>query len=83
MCSARNFPCTRIGVVDSGLAQDGGDPGAADGEARDSGDARDGGEAQDGGHEAGTQLLEVGDLFTLTLDELRAAHTATFPALFG
>ncbi len=77
MCSARNFPCTRIGVVDSGLAQDGGDPGAADGEARD------GGEAQDGGHEAGTQILQVGDLFTLTLDELRAAHTATFPALFG
>ena len=31
--TAHHVGNTRIGIVDSGLAQDGGDPGAADGEA--------------------------------------------------
>jgi phosphoribosylformylglycinamidine synthase subunit PurL len=56
MCGARNFPCERIGVVDSGL---GADLGIDD------------------------QVLVWNDLFQVTLDELRAAHERTFPALFA
>lgn len=52
MCEARNFPCTRIGVVDSQLDGD-------------------------------NQLLQFGDDFSVTLDELREAHTATLPKLFA
>ncbi len=58
MCGARNFPATRIGVVDSELGPDAGEP-------------------------SGTQVLQVGDSFTVTLDDLRAAHQGTFPALFA
>ena len=58
MCGARNFPATRIGVVDSELGPD-------------------------AGESSGTQVLQVGDSFTVTLDDLRAAHQGTFPALFA
>lgn len=57
MCSARNFPYERIGVVDSGLGADAGMP--------------------------DEQLLVFNDLFTVRLSEVRAAHEATIPALFG
>lgn len=52
MCQARNFPCTRIGVVDSQLDGD-------------------------------NQLLQFGDDFTVSLNELREAHVATLPSLFA
>lgn len=54
MCEARNFPCERIGVVDSRLDQEG-----------------------------DSQLLQFGEDFTVTLDELRETHTATLPQLFA
>jgi phosphoribosylformylglycinamidine synthase len=56
MCEARDFPASRVGVVDSGL---GADEGFDD------------------------QVLQVTGLFTLPLAELRRAHEATLPALFG
>lgn len=33
-------------------------------------------------HPEGTQVLQFGDYFTVTLDRLREAHTGTLPALF-
>lgn len=39
-----------------------------------------GAESGDG---AGTQVLQFGDEFTVTLDDLRTAHTALLPSLFG
>ena len=67
MCDARNFPCTRIGVVDSQLAK----------------------EHSTAGHEGSgaidvdSQLLQFGDDFVVTLDELREEHMAMLPKLFG
>jgi len=37
----------------------------------------------DAGYAAGTQVLQFGDYFTVTLDELRAAHERPLPALFA
>jgi phosphoribosylformylglycinamidine synthase subunit PurL len=56
MCGARNFPCERIGVVDSGLGADLGIDG---------------------------QVLMWSDQFHVELDDLRAAHEGTIPALFA
>ena len=56
MCAARGLPAERVGVVDSGLGADSGNP--------------------------GEQVIVMGDLFTLTLNQLRETHQATFPALF-
>ena len=43
----------------------------------------DSGLGPDAGYPAGTQVLQFNDWFTLTLDELRDAHTKTLPALFA
>jgi len=43
----------------------------------------DSGLGADAGYSAGTQVLAINDLFTLTLDELREAHERTLPALFA
>ena len=43
----------------------------------------DSGLGEDAGYPAGTQVLMWNELFTVTLDELRAVHEATLPALFG
>jgi phosphoribosylformylglycinamidine synthase len=40
----------------------------------------DSGLAVDAGHLEGTQVLQFSELFTVTLDELRAAHESTLPA---
>jgi phosphoribosylformylglycinamidine synthase II len=37
----------------------------------------------DAGYPQGTQVLQFGDYFTVTLDEVREAHTRTIPALFA
>ena len=42
----------------------------------------DSGLGADTGHPEGTQVLQFGDFFTVTLDRLREAHTGTLPALF-
>ena len=42
----------------------------------------DSGLGADTGHPEGTQVLQFGDYFTVTLDRLREAHTGTLPALF-
>ena len=57
MCAARGLPAERVGVVDSGLGADAGNP--------------------------GEQVIVMGDLFTVTLNQLRETHQATFPALFN
>ena len=43
----------------------------------------DSGLGPDAGFAAGTQVLQFGEFFTVSLDELAAAHTRTLPALFG
>ena len=43
----------------------------------------DSGLGPDAGYDAGTQVLQVGDLFTVTLDELAVAHEGTIAALFA
>lgn len=37
----------------------------------------------DAGYPQGTQVLQFGDYFTVTLDEVREAHARTIPALFA
>ena len=43
----------------------------------------DSGLGPDAGYPQGTQVLQFGDYFTVTLDEVREAHTRTIPALFA
>jgi hypothetical protein len=43
----------------------------------------DSGLGPDAGYPVGTQVLQFNDWFTLTLDELRDAHTKTLPGLFA
>ena len=43
----------------------------------------DSGLGPDAGYPQGTQVLQFGDYFTVTLDEVREAHTGTIPALFA
>lgn len=43
----------------------------------------DSGLGPDLGYPAGTQVLQFGEYFTITLDELREAHERTLPALFS
>ena len=43
----------------------------------------DSGLGPDAGYAAGTQVLQLADLFTVTLDELRAAHESTLPAVLA
>lgn len=43
----------------------------------------DSGLGAEAGFDAGTQVLQFGDEFTVPLEELRTAHTRTLPALFG
>ena len=42
----------------------------------------DSGLGPDAGFPEGTQVLQFGDYFTVSLDELREAHTGTLPAIF-
>ena len=71
MCAARNFPATRIGVVDSALAEDQSTP------TPDPDSPPVGAPAPD------PQLLQFGPHFTIPLTTLTTTHRATFPALFG
>jgi hypothetical protein len=43
----------------------------------------DSGLGPDAGYAAGTQVLQLADLFAVTLDELRAAHESTLPAVLA
>ena len=43
----------------------------------------DSGLGADAGYPAGTQVLEIADVLTVTLDELRAAHDRTLPSVLG
>ena len=43
----------------------------------------DSGLGADTGHDDGTQVLQFGEFFTVSLDQLMDANTATLPALFS
>lgn len=45
--------------------------------------AVDSGLGPDAGYDAATQVLQFGDYFTVTLDEVREVHEGVLPALFG
>jgi phosphoribosylformylglycinamidine synthase subunit PurL len=76
MCTARHVPHQRIGVVDDATvtASASGFPGAG---------GRGGSPLRPGFAPDAGQVLDVQDLFTLPLAELRAAHEGTLPAVFG
>jgi phosphoribosylformylglycinamidine synthase len=76
MCTARHVPHQRIGVVDDAAAT--ASASAFPGASRSGGSSSPQGPASDAG-----QVLDVQDLFTMPLAELRAAHEATLPAAFG
>jgi phosphoribosylformylglycinamidine synthase len=80
MCGARRFPCTRIGVVDSGLGAD-----ARVAQVPDTSVPAPGDSAPAPGDSAQVLVLDgaYGRSIALPLADLRAASEATLPALFA
>jgi phosphoribosylformylglycinamidine synthase len=75
MCTARHVPHQRIGVVDDATA-------TASASGFNGANGSGGSPLRQGFSPDAGQVLDVQDLFTLPLTELRAAHEATLPAAF-